>query len=204
MNPENRWQTVAARAFLRHTCHHMTIRTLPRPLSRSSRLPDLSRRRFVGWAALTLLLTGCSTSGRKRGITRFGDENLPPGPQGQEVTIMAMHLIDTGYKFGGKNPDAGVDCSGMVSWLYKEAASYPLKGSARDMAKRGREISPSAVRPGDLVFFNTQGFSYSHVGIYIGDQRFVHAPNSRGKVRIDRLDQGWFAMRFEEARSYLD
>lgn len=117
---------------------------------------------------------------------------------------MAMHLIDTGYKFGGKNPDAGVDCSGMVSWLYNQAASYPLKGSARDMAKRGRPISPAEVRPGDLIFFNTQGFSYSHVGIYIGDQRFVHAPNSRGKVRIDRLDIGWFASRFEEARSYFD
>lgn len=117
---------------------------------------------------------------------------------------MAMHLLDTGYKFGGKNPDAGVDCSGMVTWLYKEAAAYPLKGSARDMAKRGRQITPAATRPGDLVFFNTQGFSYSHVGIYIGDQRFVHAPNSRGKVRIERLDQGWFAQRFEEARSYFD
>ena len=191
---------VAAHAFLRHTCHHMTICALSRP----SKLPDLSRRRFVGGAALAIVLAGCSTSGRKRGITRFGDENLPPGPQGQEVTIMAMHLIDAGYKFGGKNPDAGVDCSGMVSWVYKQAASYSLKGRARDMAKRGREIAPSAVRPGDLVFFNTQGFSYSHVGIYIGDQRFVHAPNSRGKVRIERLDQGWFAMRFEEARSYLD
>mgnify|MGYP002776108962 FL=1 len=117
---------------------------------------------------------------------------------------MAMNLIDTGYQFGGKNPQAGLDCSGMVSWLYGQAAEYRLKGSARDMAKRGREINPAAVRPGDLVFFNTQGYSYSHVGIYIGDQRFVHAPNSRGKVRIDRLDQGWFATRFEEARSYFD
>lgn len=153
-------------------------------------------------AALTL--AGCAATGGKRGITRFGEDNLLPSPRGQEVTIMAMHLIDTGYKFGGKNPDAGVDCSGMVSWLYKQAAEYPLKGSARDMAKRGREITPAAIRPGDLVFFNTQGYSYSHVGIYIGDQRFVHAPNSRGKVRIDRLDQGWFAMRFEAARSYFD
>ena len=72
------------------------------------------------------------------------------------------------------------------------------------MAKRGKSIPPEAVRPGDLLFFNTRGYSYSHVGIYIGDQRFVHAPNSRGKVRIERLDQGWFAMRFEEARTYFD
>lgn len=175
--------------------------------SRPSLQQGFSRACWAFWLVLLLLigvLTGCASSGGKKQITRFGDDNLPPGPRGQEVTIMAMHLIDTGYKFGGKNPEAGVDCSGMVSWLYKQGAEYPLKGSARDMARRGREVTPAAIRPGDLVFFNTQGYSYSHVGIYIGDQRFVHAPNSRGKVRIDRLDQGWFAMRFEEARSYFD
>lgn len=178
----------------------MTFRAIPRPCL----VHGLTRRQFLGLAALTLLIAGCSSNGSKRGITRFGADNLPPTVQGQEVTIMAMNLIDTGYRFGGKNPEAGVDCSGMVSWLYKQAADMPLKGSARDMAKRGREISPAAIRPGDLVFFNTQGYSYSHVGIYIGDQRFIHAPNSRGKVRIDRLDQGWFATRYEESRSYFD
>ncbi len=157
----------------------------------------------VMWFAVVLVLSGCASRGGK-GITRFGGDNLPPTTQGQEVTIMAMQLIDTGYQFGGKNPQAGLDCSGMVSWLYGQAAEYRLKGSAKDMARRGREIPPAAIRPGDLVFFNTRGFSYSHVGIYIGDQRFVHAPNSKGKVRIDRLDQGWFAARFEEARSYFD
>jgi len=153
--------------------------------------------------ALMLLLVGCASTGSKN-ITRFGADNLPPSTQGQEVTIMAMNLIDTGYQFGGKNPQAGLDCSGMVSWLYGQAAEYRIKGSAKDMASRGRQIPPAAIRPGDLIFFNTRGFSYSHVGIYIGDQRFIHAPNSRGKVRIDRLDQGWFATRFEEARSYFD
>lgn len=175
--------------------------------SRPSLQKGFSRNRWVFWLFSLLLiafLAGCASSGVKKQATRFGGDNLPPGPRGQEVTIMAMHLIDKGYKFGGKNPDAGVDCSGMVSWLYKQAAEYPLKGSARDMAKRGREITPEAIRPGDLVFFNTQGYRYSHVGVYIGDQRFVHAPNSRGKVRIDRLDQGWFAMRFDEARTYFD
>lgn len=198
--PDPRRSAVAVLAILRHTCHDMTIR----PTSRPSHSQGFSRREFLGLGVLSLLLAACTSTGGKRGITRFGADNLPPGPQGQEVTIMAMHLIDTGYKFGGKNPDAGVDCSGMVSWLYKQAADYPLKGSARDMAKRGKQIPPASIRPGDLVFFDTQGFRYSHVGIYIGDQRFVHAPNSRGKVRIDRLDQGWFASRFEEARTYLD
>lgn len=181
----------------------MTFCLLPRPLPGQG----LFRARFgaVRWVLLlwVLMLVGCASTGSKGHITRFGADDLPPTPQGQEVVIMAMNLIDTGYKFGGRNPEAGVDCSGMVSWVYKHAADYVLKGSARDMAKRGREVSPAAIRPGDLVFFNTLDASYSHVGIYIGDQRFVHAPNSRGKVRIDRLDQGWFATRFEEARSYF-
>lgn len=174
--------------------------------SRPSPQQGFFKARRLWWIAalLCFVLSGCAGTGGKKNVTTFGADNLPPGPQGQEITIMAMYLIDTGYKFGGKNPEAGVDCSGMVSWLYKQAAEYPLRGSARDMAKRGRAIAPAAIRPGDLVFFNTQGYSYSHVGIYIGDQRFVHAPNSRGKVRIDRLDQGWFATRFEEARSYVD
>ncbi len=160
-------------------------------------------RQSIACLSVLIVVAGCATHVGK-GVARFGGDNLPPTPRGQEVTMMSMHLIDTGYQFGGKNPQAGLDCSGMVSWLYGEAADYRLKGSAKDMAKRGREVRPEAIRPGDLVFFNTRGFSYSHVGIYIGDQRFVHAPNSKGKVRIDRLDQGWFASRFEEARSYFD
>ncbi len=174
-----------------------------RPSNRQGFTTVLWLRQTILWLLTALTVAGCASSGGK-GITRFGGDNLPPTSQGQEVTIMAMHLIDTGYQFGGKNPQAGLDCSGMVSWLYGQAAEYRLKGSAKDMAHRGREISPAAIRPGDLVFFNTRGFSYSHVGVYIGDQRFVHAPNSKGKVRIDRLDQGWFAARFEEARSYFD
>jgi len=174
-----------------------------RPLDQQGRslLPFLMRA--FAYFCLLIAVAGCANTIGK-GATRFGGDNLPPTPRGQEVTFMSMHLIDTGYQFGGKNPQAGLDCSGMVSWLYGQAAGYQLKGSAKDMAKRGREVNPAAIRPGDLVFFNTRGFRYSHVGIYIGDQRFVHAPNSKGKVRIDRLDQGWFASRFEEARSYFD
>jgi cell wall-associated NlpC family hydrolase len=65
-------------------------------------------------------------------------------------------------------------------------------------------VEAAALRPGDLVFFNTRNKPYSHVGIYIGDGRFVHAPNSNGKVRTDSLQSGWFAARFEEARTYFD
>lgn len=118
--------------------------------------------------------------------------------------MYTMGLLGTGYRFGGKNPEAGLDCSGMVSFIYREATDYPLRGNAASMAKEGRTVSMGEVRPGDLVFFNTRGFPRSHVGIFIGEGRFVHAPSSNGKIRVDKLDRGYFAQRFEEARTYFD
>lgn len=118
--------------------------------------------------------------------------------------MYAMGLLDTGYRFGGKNPEAGLDCSGMVSYVYREAINLRLSGSAAMIARLGRSVNHSDLRPGDLVFFNTQHKSYSHVGIYIGDGRFVHAPSTAGKVRVDRMDNTYFAARFEEARTYFD
>lgn len=125
-------------------------------------------------------------------------------PRAHEVVIYALGLIDTGYRFGGKNPEAGLDCSGMVSHVFEQAAGLRLKGSAAEIAARGRSIDPASLRPGDLVFFNTRNRPRSHVGIYIGDGRFIHAPNTNGKVRTENLVQGWFATRFEEARTYFD
>lgn len=123
---------------------------------------------------------------------------------GNEVVLYAMGLIDTGYRFGGKNPEAGLDCSGMVSYIYGQAAGLKVRGSAADIARLGRPVERTALRPGDLVFFNTRNFAYSHVGIYLGDERFIHAPSSKGQVRIDRLSNSYFAQRFEAARSYFD
>jgi len=124
--------------------------------------------------------------------------------RGREVAIYAMSLIETGYRFGGKNPDAGLDCSGMVSYVFEKSVNMRLAGSASELARQGRPVPPERLRPGDLVFFNTRNQPRSHVGIYIGDDRFVHAPSSRGKVRTESLKNGWFAVRFEEARTYFD
>jgi cell wall-associated NlpC family hydrolase len=92
----------------------------------------------------------------------------------------------------------------MVSYVFAQAAGVKLSGSAADIAQRGRVIGTAELRPGDLVFFNTRNRPHSHVGIYIGDGRFVHAPSSQGKVRIDTLGHAWYASRFEEARTYFD
>ena len=124
--------------------------------------------------------------------------------QRHEVMLFALGLIDTGYRFGGKNPDAGLDCSGMVAYIYDKAVGLKVSGSAADIARKGRQIGRTDLRPGDLVFFNTRNASFSHVGVYIGDDRFVHAPSGNGRVRIDQMNATYYAQRFEAARSYLD
>ena len=165
-------------------------------------------RQFIYLIAVTvtvLLIAACgslstlpSTSADSVGAPTAAES------RGQDVALFAMGLVETGYRFGGKNPAAGLDCSGMVSYVYENAAGIKLAGSAADMARKGRPVDSARLKPGDLVFFNTLNRPHSHVGIYIGDGRFVHAPKSGGKVRAEELRKGWFAERFEEARSYFN
>ncbi|MCF8178753.1 MAG: C40 family peptidase [Sulfuritalea sp.] len=121
-----------------------------------------------------------------------------------DVVLFALGLIETGYQFGGKNPEAGLDCSGLVTYVFNTAADIPLTGSAADLAQQGTVVPTEQLRPGDLVFFNTLNRPHSHVGIYIGNDRFIHAPKARGKVRTESLKNRWFATRFEEGRTYFD
>jgi cell wall-associated NlpC family hydrolase len=159
-------------------------------------------------ASAAILLAGCS--GTAPLATSAPPDALisgrPPAVSGQgdEVALYALGLIGTDYRFGGKNPEAGLDCSGMVTYIYREATGLKVNGSAADIARLGKEIDKRDLRPGDLVFFNTLHRPFSHVGVYIGDGRFVHAPSTNGKVRIGRLDNRYFASRFEMARSFFD
>ncbi len=123
--------------------------------------------------------------------------------KGNAVALYALNLIDTAYAFGGKTVASGFDCSGMVSHIFRNAAGLRVDGSAADIARRGQPVPKRGLRAGDLVFFNTLNRAYSHVGVYVGEQRFVHAPSSNGKVRIDRLDNTYYAERYEGARTYF-
>ncbi len=160
--------------------------------------------------ATALVLAACGTAPtappieRLPGAPQSQAPALPASENGNEVALYALSLIDTGYRFGGKNPSAGLDCSGMVSYIFGQAANYRISGSAADIARRGRQIDPSQLRAGDLVFFNTMNKPFSHVGIYLGDGRFVHAPSTNGKVHITRMDNPYFATRFEMARTYFN
>lgn len=121
-----------------------------------------------------------------------------------DVVMLALSLLNTSYRFGGKSPKAGVDCSGLVTYVFKHAIGLRLSGNSAALARQGRKVARDRMRPGDLVFFNTRGRPFSHVGIYIGNDEFVHALNSRGGVRIDKLTNSYYAARFETARALLN
>lgn len=157
--------------------------------------------------ALTIvLLAGCGSTPVVPEKSAVAARQPERSGGAEEVVLFALGLLETKYRFGGRNPEAGFDCSGMVSYVFDRATGLRLTGSAADMARQGRPVAAGDMKPGDLVFFNTLRRPRSHVGIYLGDGRFIHAPSSRGvaRVRTDSLTDGYFASRFEEARSYFD
>ncbi|MBU0603129.1 MAG: C40 family peptidase [Gammaproteobacteria bacterium] len=167
-----------------------------------------SRRRGAAAlvAGLVLGLAGCSgTPPRERtppSVPSSAQVSLNDNGQAQEAAIYALALLDSHYRFGGRNPDSGLDCSGMVSWIYEQVAGLQLPHNAAQIAGVSRPIGRDALQPGDLVFFNTSGKAHSHMGIYAGDGRFIHAPSTRAKyVRADDLDQGWFSKRISGMRT---
>ena len=129
--------------------------------------------------------------------------SLKSAQAGSDIALFALSLLDMPYVSGGRGPATGFDCSGLVSHVYLQGAGIRLQGSAASMAKTMRPVSATELVAGDLVFFNTLGYSFSHVGIYVGDGRFVHASNPRTGVRTDRLDSKYYAARFEVAKTVL-
>jgi cell wall-associated NlpC family hydrolase len=128
---------------------------------------------------------------------------LDNGDDASEVVMYALGLLGTGYTFGGRNPEAGLDCSGMVSYIVEQVSGRRLPHNAASIAQITRPIAVSELRPGDLVFFNTLNRRHSHMGIYMGEGRFVHAPSSRGQVRVESLHNSYFRPRIDGARTLI-
>lgn len=119
----------------------------------------------------------------------------------QDVAFRALGLVGTPYVRAGTSPQQGFDCSGFVQFVYRDALGIGLPRSTREqLAYAGDKVSRKALKTGDLVFFDTGGNGVSHVGIYVGEGRFVHAPNHGGRVRLDRLDDRYWASRYLGAR----
>ncbi len=137
------------------------------------------------------------------GRTDRPDPTPPDGslPVRDQVCALARSYLGTPYVYGGASPD-GFDCSGLVFHVYREVG-VSLPRTAGAQASAGRHVNRTSLLPGDLVFFRTRGTRISHVGIYVGEGRFVHAPSSGKTVRVDSLDDPWWLRRYAGARRVL-
>ncbi|MDP1767094.1 MAG: C40 family peptidase [Methylotenera sp.] len=165
---------------------------------------------FILCTLLTLATTSCATAQPAANTENTSVDALSPAlnyPDSQnwserasEVLINALSLSGIRYKYGGNSPDTGFDCSGFVRYVFKQSTSLTLPRTALAMSQLGTSVPKSELQPGDLVFFNTLKSAFSHVGIYVGDNRFIHSPSGGGQVRVENMQEGYWAKRFNGAQ----
>ena len=127
-----------------------------------------------------------------------------PSPRSPEAVFQALAVAGVPYRRGGDSPATGFDCSGLVAHVYREAYGIQLPHNALAQSRLGRKITISGLAAGDLVFYNTERQPYSHVGIYLGDQRFIHAPKPGAAVRVEDMRTAYWSRRYDGARRVLE
>ncbi|WP_288968942.1 C40 family peptidase [uncultured Thermomonas sp.] len=158
-------------------------------------------------AIVSVLLTACGGSPLRPNrpppnAPRTDARPVDPA-RANAVLMRAISLVGIPYRYGGNTPEGGFDCSGLVGYVFRDMLDLRLPRTTRELAKlQGPKIDPARLASGDLVFFGDAG-TVSHVGIYVGDGRFVHAPSSGGTVRLDRLDGSWWQTHYSGARRLL-
>jgi len=146
----------------------------------------MMRRNYMFLSAL--ILSGCATP------------PPAPDPRSPELVFQALAVAGVPYKRGGESPEAGFDCSGLVAHVYREAFGIELPHNALAQSRIGKHVTVAGLEAGDLVFYNTERRPYSHVGIYLGDHRFIHAPKPGAAVRIEDMRTAYWSRRFDGAR----
>lgn len=145
--------------------------------------------------SLSLLLAACASAPSRQYTASDGDVN--------DLVMYAVSLADTPYHYGGNSASTGFDCSGFVDHVYQHSLGIRLPRTSHDISRVGKPVSLSDLSPGDLVFYNTQHASFSHVGIYVGDGKFVHSPRSGESVRTENMQLRYWLTRYDGARRIL-
>jgi cell wall-associated NlpC family hydrolase len=155
---------------------------------------------------LALVLAGCAAPPGKIAVPRtkvilteraFDEISTA---RTRELAFHALSHIGVPYRYGGASPDTGFDCSGLVQYVYARGAGVALPRNTQRLSEVGAPVPTDALEPGDLVFFDTLRKPYSHVGIYLGDQRFIHAPTTGGHVELVDMRQRYWQSRYNGAR----
>ena len=156
-------------------------------------------------ARLLLVFLLCALGACSSGpSTRASHVPPPDSVAANGVLIRAIGLVGTPYRYGGNDPEGGFDCSGLVQFVFGDTVGIRLPRSTRDLvAMDVPRVDREHLQPGDLVFFNPEGGGASHIGIYVGEGRFVHAPSSGGTVRLDQLDSQYWRSAWAGGRRIL-
>lgn len=160
-----------------------------------------ARVRGAVGAALSSATSAVTTAGSKLPLA------LSPAGAGvvaKDVVLSALSLVGVPYRWGGESYANGFDCSGFVRTVFKSSLEVELPRTAWEQAQEGQKIAMEDLKPGDLVFFNTMRRAFSHVGIYLGDNKFVHAPRTGARIQVADMDQSYWRDRFNGARRVSD
>ncbi len=184
----------------------------------STHYPDKARAmpakawRVASTVAMALALAACgggagpvrrAPAGSRIPLPATWPVVMPGDPASANAVLMrALSLVGTPYRYGGNTPESGFDCSGLVAYVYRDVLDRALPRRSADLARLGPALAPLQIAAGDLVVFGPGG-TVNHVGIYVGEGRFVHAPSSGGTVRLDRVDGPYWREHFQGGRRIL-
>ncbi len=185
-----------------------TFEKKPRPILTTISPPRRVIRHIV---ASVLLVVACASS--TTGLA--ADISEPPknialarlqnlSNRASEVAMSALGLIGIRYRMGGNTAESGLDCSGLVRLVFQEAWGETLPRTSEEISRVGEKVDSHDMQPGDLVFYNTLRRGFSHVGIYLGDNKFIHSPSAGGQVRVESMDLSYWKSRFNGARRISD
>jgi cell wall-associated NlpC family hydrolase len=144
--------------------------------------------KILFWLCLALVSTAANATGD--GATTARDRPL----------VQALRVLGVQYQRGGDSPATGFDCSGLVTHVFQRAWGLLLPRTVQEQSAVGKSVRFEELEPGDLVFYNTRNRPYSHVGIYIGDGKFIHAPKPGAQVRVENVQSSYWRPRFNGAR----
>lgn len=155
-------------------------------------LPYIAPMKIPLIFSVLLLLGACSTAPNRE--YSASDDRM------NDLVMYTVSLADTPYRYGGNSANGGFDCSGFVDHVYRHSLGIDLPRTSRGISRVGTPISVDELSPGDLVFYNTQHAAYSHVGIYVGDGKFVHSPRTGESVRTEQMQLRYWKSRYNGAR----
>jgi cell wall-associated NlpC family hydrolase len=155
------------------------------------------RRNILFYIGVSSLISGCATVAPPPPPL---ESPAAARPERSEALLQTLLTLGLDYRYGGSSHATGFDCSGLVAHVFEEAWGIRMPRTSAEQSRRGVPVKLAELEAGDLVFYNTLDRPYSHVGIYVGDGRFVHAPKSGARVRVESLRSAYWMQRFDGAR----